>query len=70
MSPADRFLVLSQLVDDVPADRGGELVRVVSLASFAVVRHMQGRATEAEARFALERARAALTEATATSGAA
>lgn len=60
MSPSDRLLVLSQLVDELPAGEQAELVRVFAAACFAVVRHLQGRATETEARFAVTRAGAEL----------
>lgn len=63
LTAADRFLMLSHVVDDVPAERGGELVRVVSTAFFATVRNMRGTSTDAEVKFAIDRAREALLEA-------
>lgn len=60
LDPAERLLLLSQLVDELPDDAGGELVRVFASACFAVVRHMRGAATETETRFAIEWAREAL----------
>ena len=60
LSPVDRFQLLSHLIEEVPAASGGELLRLVSSACMLVVRSQEGRATEAEARFALERARRAL----------
>lgn len=60
LDPAERFLTLSQLVDDLPDDETSALVRHLSGAFFAVVRHMRGTATEAEARFAVTRARDSL----------
>lgn len=55
-SAADRYLLLSQLLDELPEDDAGELCRAVTMAGMAVVRNVQGRATDAEARFAVERA--------------
>lgn len=62
-SPAERFLTLSHVIDELPVDAGGELVRLISSAMFAVVRNMRGTSTEAEARFAIDRARDALLDA-------
>lgn len=60
LDPAERFLLLATLLDDVKGDADGEIVRAVGWACMAVVRHAQGRITEREALFAVERARAAL----------
>lgn len=60
LSPSDRLRLLSHVIDDLPEDAAGELVRHVAGACFAVVRHLQGTATEAEARAHVERARATL----------
>lgn len=57
MSPSDRLLLLSQLVDELPEGATKRIVSAFAAATFVVVRHMQGRATEAEARFAVARAR-------------
>lgn len=56
----DRFLVLSHLVDELPVSQANEVARVVSAACFAVVRSMKGQCTDAEARFAIDRAKAEL----------
>lgn len=66
LRPEERFRLLSHVIDELPAGAGGELVRLVSAACFAVVRCMQGQATDTEARYAVERARAALLEASKT----
>lgn len=57
LHPSERFLLLSQLVEELPADVPAETLRAVTAACFAVVRHMQGTITEGEARFAVNRAR-------------
>jgi hypothetical protein len=62
LEPADRFLMLNQLVDDADAPTP-ETLRAFAASAWIVLRHMQGRATQAEAVFAIERARVALLEA-------
>lgn len=62
LDPAERFLLLAQLLDDVVAPTP-ETVRAVALASMTALRFTQGRATAVEAIFAVERARAALYDA-------
>lgn len=64
LTPSDRLRLLSHVIDDLPEDATGELVRHIAGAAFAVVRHLQGVATEAEARAHVDRARAALLAAT------
>jgi hypothetical protein len=63
LTPSDRFLLLAHVIEAVPEERGGELLRTVARSCTIVVRHLEGRATEAEARFELARARRALLEA-------
>lgn len=62
LDPAERFLLLAQLLDDVVAPTP-ETLRAVALASMTALRFTQGRATAVEAIFAVERARTALLDA-------
>lgn len=64
LTASERFLTLSHVIDDVAPEDGGELLRVVSAAFFATVRNMRGTTDDAEARFAIDRARAALLDVT------
>ena len=57
LDAAERFLTLSHLLDDVPAAAGGELARSVGSACFFVIRNMRGKATDIEARYAVDRLR-------------
>ena len=58
--PGEGLVLLSHAAEEIPASRGGALVRAVLTASLTVICQMTGKATATEAVEAINRARAAL----------
>lgn len=69
LSMFERFLMLSRIVDDIPAKGGGEAIRAMSTACMTTIRSMRGQVDDASARFAIDHAREVLLTATKSSGA-
>lgn len=63
LEPWERFMLLSHAIDDVDPTRAAPLLPLVASAACVVIRLQQGKATQAEALAAIERARVACGEA-------
>lgn len=62
-SPWERFLMLSRAADDVPTDKGGDLLRAVIYAANAAHLAREGKLDTTTAYYQIERARTLLEEA-------